>query len=309
MKVYKCIEDYSGSRDSFLTIGTFDGVHVGHRAIIKNLVDDARSKNANAVVLTFFPHPRSVVNGEKNFSLIDSMDEKEDLLKNLGVDILIIHPFTSDFSKLTAQKFILEVLVKQLNISKLVIGYDHRFGKNRTASVSDLISYGKIYGFEVDVIPAQDIDKISVSSTKIRKALSNGDIKIVNEYLDREYQIEGIVFQDQGLGSKIGFPTANIQVLPSYKTLPKIGVYWVSSIWKNKKYFGMLNFGNRPSVKSKKETIEVHFFNFNENIYNETIKIYFHIKIRDEKKFDSIESLITQLKVDKEFCYELEKTN
>lgn len=307
MKVYKCIEDYRGSKDSFITIGTFDGLHIGHRAIINNLVNDARSKNANAVVLTFFPHPRSVVNGNKKFSLIDSMDEKENLLKALGVNILIIHPFTNEFSNLSPLEFTKDILVNQLNIKKLVIGYDHRFGKDRKASVSDIISYSKIYGFKVDVIPAQDIKKVLVSSTKIREALSNGEIKIVNEYLDREYMIEGTVFQDQGLGSEIGFPTANIQVISSYKALPKKGVYWVSSIWKNKKYFGMLNFGNRPSVKNNKQTIEVHFFNFNENIYNQTIKINFHSKIRDEKKFDSIESLKAQLKIDKEFCHELEK--
>ena len=307
MKVYKCIEDYRGSKDSFITIGTFDGLHIGHRAIINNLVNDARSKNADAVVLTFFPHPRSVVNGNKKFSLIDSMDEKENLLKALGVNILIIHPFTNEFSNLSPLEFTKDILVNQLNIKKLVIGYDHRFGKDRKASVSDIISYSKIYGFKVDVIPAQDIKKVLVSSTKIREALSNGEIKIVNEYLDREYMIEGTVFQDQGLGSEIGFPTANIQVTSSYKALPKKGVYWVSSIWKNKKYFGMLNFGNRPSVKNNTQTIEVHFFNFNENIYNQTIKINFHSKIRDEKKFDSIESLKAQLEIDKEFCHELEK--
>ena len=309
MKVYKSIENYKSLKKSFLTIGTFDGVHLGHQAIIKRLVNNAHSENAKAVVLTFFPHPRSVIQNEKSLSLIDSMKEKENLLELLGVDILIIHPFTLEFSNLNAKKFTRDILVNSLNVSKLFIGYDHRFGKNRTASVSDLISFGQTYGFDVEVIPAQDIDAISVSSTKIRKALSEGDIKRVSEYLGRDYILEGVVVHDQGLGSKIGFPTANIKVIPKYKILPKTGVYWVSMIWLSQKYFGMLNFGVRPSLSVMKETIEVHFFNFNQNIYDEAIKISFHAKIRDEKKFNSLESLKSQLKLDRKFCYELEKTN
>ena len=309
MKVYKSIENYKSLKESFLTIGTFDGVHVGHQAIIKRLVNNAHSENAHAVVLTFFPHPRSVIQDEKSLLLIDSMKEKENLFRLLGVDILIIHPFTLEFSNLSAKKFTRDILVNSLNVSKLFIGYDHRFGKNRTASVSDLISFGQTYGFDVEVIPAQDIDAISVSSTKIRKALSEGDIKRVSEYLGRDYILEGVVVHDQGLGSKIGFPTANIKVIPKYKILPKTGVYWVSMIWLSQKYFGMLNFGVRPSLSVMKETIEIHFFNFNQNIYDEAIKISFHAKIRDEKKFDSLESLKSQLKLDRKFCYELEKTN
>ena len=309
MKVYKSIENYKSLKESFLTIGTFDGVHLGHQAIIKRLVNNAHSENAQAVVLTFFPHPRSVIQNEKSLSLIDSMKEKENLLELLGVDILIIHPFTLEFSNLNAKKFTRDILVNSLNVSKLFIGYDHRFGKNRTASVSDLISFGQTYGFDVEVIPAQDIDAISVSSTKIRKALFEGDIKRVSEYLGRDYILEGVVVHDQGLGSKIGFPTANIKVIPKYKILPKTGVYWVSMIWLSQKYFGMLNFGVRPSLSVMKETIEVHFFNFNQNIYDEAIKISFHAKIRDEKKFNSLESLKSQLKLDRKFCYELEKTN
>ena len=309
MKVYNSIDDYQSIKKSFLTIGTFDGVHVGHQAIIKKLVNSSHSKNAHAVVLTFFPHPRSVVKNEINVSLIDSLKEKEEMLRQLGVDVLIIHPFDLEFSNLSAKKFTRDILVNSLNVSRLFIGYDHRFGKNRTASVSDLISYGKSYSFDVKVIPAQDIDAISVSSTKIRYALSEGNIKVVSKYLGRDYALEGVVEHDQGLGSKIGFPTANIKVIPKYKILPKTGVYWVSMVWRGLKYFGMLNFGVRPSLSIKKKTIEVHFFDFDQNIYDQIIKISFHAKIRDEKKFDSLESLKSQLKLDKKFCHELEKTN
>jgi riboflavin kinase/FMN adenylyltransferase len=309
MKVYNSIDDYQSIKKSFLTIGTFDGVHIGHQAIIKKLVNSSHSKNAHAVVLTFFPHPRSVVKNEINVSLIDSLKEKEEMLRQLGVDVLIIHPFDLEFSNLSAKKFTRDILVNSLNVSRLFIGYDHRFGKNRTASVSDLISYGKSYSFDVKVIPAQDIDAISVSSTKIRYALSEGNIKVVSKYLGRDYALEGVVEHDQGLGSKIGFPTANIKVIPKYKILPKTGVYWVSMVWRGLKYFGMLNFGVRPSLSIKKKTIEVHFFDFDQNIYDQIIKISFHAKIRDEKKFDSLESLKSQLKLDKKFCHELEKTN
>ena len=307
MKVLKSIDDYSSHKESFLTIGTFDGLHIGHKAILKKLITKAKSKNANSVVLTFFPHPRTVLQNDKSIYLIDTLKEKEDLLNNLGIDVLIIQPFTLEFSKLSAQKFTRDVLVKKLNVSKLFIGYDHRFGKNRTASVPELISFGDTYGFSVEVIPAQDIDTISVSSTKIRKALLDGDISLANEFLGRSYQVQGVVFHDQGLGSKIGFPTANIKINEKYKVLPKPGVYWVSMFWNKKKYYGMLNFGNRPSVSGKKRTMEIHFFNFDYNLYDKIIKVSFLSKIREEKKFDSIESLKVQLEVDKEFCYELEK--
>jgi len=307
MKVLKSIDDYSSHKESFLTIGTFDGLHIGHKAILKKLITEAKSKNANSVVLTFFPHPRTVLQNDKSINLIDTLKEKEDLLNNLGIDVLIIQPFTLEFSKLSAQKFTRDVLVKKLNVSKLFIGYDHRFGKNRTASVPELISFGDTYGFSVEVIPAQDIDTISVSSTKIRKALLDGDISLANEFLGRSYQVQGVVFHDQGLGSKIGFPTANIKINEKYKVLPKPGVYWVSMFWNKKKYYGMLNFGNRPSVSGKKRTMEIHFFNFDYNLYDKIIKVSFLSKIREEKKFDSIESLKVQLEVDKKFCYELEK--
>ena len=307
MKVFKSINEYSNKEKSYLTIGTFDGVHIGHQQIIKNLVKEAHSKNNLAVVLTFFPHPRNVINNKKSLKLIDSLSEKEKKLKALGVDVLIIHPFSRSFSELSADDYIKLVLIEKLKISKIFVGYDHRFGKNRTASVSDLILYGKKYKFDVSIIEAKEINKTSVSSTKIRIALSKGNINLANQFLGSDYQIEGKVVRDQGLGSKIGFPTANIKLNKINKVLPMNGVYWVYTLLEEKLFFGMLNYGKRPTLKSRKLTIEVHFFSLNKNLYNRYIKIYFKEKIRNEKKFDSLNSLKNQLEIDKKTCLDLEK--
>ena len=212
MKVFSSINDYNYEGKSYLTIGTFDGVHLGHQEIIKNLVSEAHSQNNLAIVLTFFPHPRNVINRSRSVKLIDSISEKEKKLKFLGVDVLIIHPFNRKFSDLSANQYVKSVLIEKLKISKIFVGYDHRFGKNRSATVSDLIKYGIKYNFKVTVIEAKEIDEISVSSTKIRNALSEGNINLVNKFLGHDYQIEGEVIHDQGLGSKIGFPTANIKL-------------------------------------------------------------------------------------------------
>ena len=309
MKVFKSINEYNCKEKCYLTIGTFDGVHVGHQHIIKNLVKEAHSENNLAIVLTFFPHPRNIINNDKSLKLIDSLSEKEKKLNSLGIDVLIIHPFSRGFAELSANDYIKSVLVEKLKISKIFVGYDHRFGKNRSASVSDLILYGKKYKFDVSIIEAKEIDKISVSSTKIRTALSKGNIDLANQYLGSDYQIEGKVIRDQGLGSKIGFPTANIKLNKFNKALPMSGVYWVYTRLEEKLFFGMLNYGERPTTKTRKLTIEVHFFKLSENLYNRNLKIYFKKKIRNEKKFDSLNSLKNQLEIDKKTCLGLEKLN
>jgi len=307
MRVFNSINDYNYKEKSYVTIGTFDGVHVGHQQIIRDLVNEAHSRNNIAVVLTFFPHPRNVLNKNQSVKLIDSLDEKEMKLKKLGVDVLIIQPFNIEFSRLSATDYIKSILIEKLKISKIFIGYDHRFGKNRSASVKDLISYGKKYQFKVNVTNSKLIDNIPVSSTKIRDELSSGNIKIVNQYLGSDYQIEGKVIHDQGLGSKIGFPTANIKLITSNKALPMEGVYWVYTLLKEKLFFGMLNYGERPTIKTEKITIEVHFFRLDENLYNQNLIIYFKDKIRNEKRFDSLHSLKKQLEIDKKICLDLEK--
>ena len=302
MKVVQDIQNYSSDTKSILTIGTFDGVHVGHQKIIKALVKEAHNKKLLANVLTFFPHPRMVLQKDAQIKLIDTLTEKETFLRELGVDTLIIHPFSKEFSRLSALEFTRDILVNQLKISELFIGYDHRFGKNREATVADLTSFGKTYGFKVNIIPAQDVSAITVSSTKIRTAILDGDFIKVVDFLGRFFQLSGTVTKGQSLGRTINFPTANLLIDSQHKIIPPKGVYLVSIFHHQNQYYGMMNIGTRPTLNGDKQTIEVHIFEFNKNIYGSSLTINFIEKIRDEQKFESFDALKKQLIKDKEIC-------
>lgn len=295
MKVTHDYSQFSSTKKTIVTIGTFDGVHIGHQKIISQLLNASKNKNETSVLLTFFPHPRMVLQKDSNIKLINTIDEKINLLEKIGLEELIIHPFNREFSRLTALEFVRDILVHKLNISKLIIGYDHHFGKNREGNFEQLLEYGGMFDFEVEEIPAQNINDISVSSSKIRTALIDGDIKRANKYLDYNFMLSGKVVAGNNLGSKINFPTANIHIEQDYKLIPKNGVYIVKSIILSVAYFGMLNIGNRPTIDGKQQTIEVHFFNFDKNIYEENIQIELLKFIRDEEKFESIEALKNQL--------------
>lgn len=300
LKVIHSIFDFTPTQKTIVTIGTFDGVHIGHQKIIKELVDEAKKTNKKAVLLTFFPHPRMVLQKDLSIKLINTIDERAQYLEKLGLDYLIIHPFSKEFSRLTALDFVRDVLVNQLNTSKLIIGYDHHFGKNREGNIEQLTEYSHLYDFTVEEIPAQDIDEVSVSSTKIRKALANGQLKTANNYLGYNFSLTGKVVNGKQLGGQIGFPTANINVLETYKLIPKTGVYIVQSIIDTSIIFGVMNIGNRPTVNGDHQTIEVHFFNFNANLYNQTLTIELLYFLRDEQKFNSVNDLVIQLKKDEE---------
>ena len=302
MKVVQDIQNYSSDTKSILTIGTFDGVHVGHQKIIKALVKEAHNKKLLANVLTFFPHPRMVLQKDAQIKLIDTLTEKETFLRELGVDTLIIHPFSKEFSRLSALEFTRDILVNQLKISELFIGYDHRFGKNREATVADLTSFGKTYDFRVNIIPAQDVSAITVSSTKIRTAILDGDFIKVVDFLGRFFQLSGTVTKGQSLGRTINFPTANLLIDSQHKIIPPKGVYLVSIFHHQNQYYGMMNIGTRPTLNGDKQTIEVHIFEFNKNIYGSSLTINFIEKIRDEQKFESFDALKKQLIKDKEIC-------
>ena len=302
MEEHKGANSFSSERQTVVTIGTFDGVHAGHRKIIDRLVNSAHANNLDSVVLTFFPHPRMVLNKDSEMKLIDTLEEKEKILKKIGVNTLIIHPFTKKFSRMTSVEFTRDVLIKRLNVYKIILGYDHRFGKNRESSVEDLIELGIAYNFKVEVIDAKKINSINISSTKIRNAIQVGDIDKANLYLGRSFEINGRVVKGKGIGKKIGFPTANIIIKENYKLIPNKGVYLVKSIIKNKSYYGMMNIGNRPTLNGKNQTLEVNIFNFNDNLYGKNLAIFFLKKIRDEIKFDSVEKLSNQLKKDKDYC-------
>lgn len=300
MKIVSNAFNFNSTEQTFVTIGTFDGVHFGHQKIIEKLVLQAKKEGKKSVVLTFFPHPRMVLQAGANIELINTIDEKAILLEKTGLDYLIIHPFSQEFSRTSALEFVRDLLVNQLNISKLIIGYDHHFGKNREGNITQLTEYSLVYGFTVEEIPAQDIDDVSVSSTKIRTALHSGNLKTANKYLGYPFMLSGKVVNGKQLGGKIGYPTANIHVEERYKLIPKTGVYVVKSIIDEKIVYGMMNIGNRPTVDGKHQTIEVHFFDFNKDLYHKNLTVELLYFLRDEHKFESIEELIQQLKKDEQ---------
>lgn len=300
MKTYNSIYDYNKKVKSIVTIGTFDGVHIGHKLILEKLIQNAKERDCESVVLTFFPHPRMVLQESSDVKLINTIKEKSELIGNIGIENLIIHPFDQKFSRLTAEEFVKTILVDLLNIKKIIIGYDHRFGRNRTANIDDLIVYGKQYDFEVEQISAQEINDNAVSSTKIRNAILEGNISLANKYLGYNYTFSGEVVKGKQLGRTIGFPTANIHIKESYKLIPKNGVYIVKSNYDGNTIFGMMNIGNRPTVNGENQTIEVNFFDFDEDIYNKIISIEILAFIREEQKFDSLDSLKSQLNKDQQ---------
>lgn len=299
MKIIHSISEFHCSHKTIVTIGTFDGVHVGHQKILKNLIETAKESGNKSVLLTFFPHPRMVLQKEMDLYLLNTIEEKSLLLDEMGLDYLIIHPFSKDFSRLTAIDFVREFLVKKLNTYQLIIGYDHHFGKNREGNIDQLKEYSLLYDFDVEEIPSQDIDQVSVSSTKIRNALLSGNLKTANAFLGYNFMLNGKVIRGKNVGSKIGFPTANIEIKESYKLIPKTGVYVVKTTVDNIVFYGMMNIGFRPTLGGKEKTIEVHLFNFQKDLYDETISVKLLYFLRNEKKFDNVKMLANQLAVDK----------
>lgn len=283
-----------------VTIGTFDGVHVGHQKILRHITSDAAKSNCESLVLTFFPHPRMVLQEDTEMKQLNTLKEKTELLANLGVDNLVIHPFDKDFSRLTAEEFVKEVLVGIFKIRKIIIGYDHRFGRNRTANIDDLIVFGKTYGFEVEQISVEEINEVSISSTKIRNALLEGDVELAANYLGYNYSLTGVVSKGKQLGRTIGYPTANIQMDESYKLVPLNGVYIAQSIIEDKVLYGMMNIGTRPTVDGTTQTIEINFFDFNKEIYSQKITVSLLKRMRSEQKFESLDELKKQLHQDKQ---------
>lgn len=305
MKIFKNVATYKSNKKTFVTIGTFDGVHIGHQKVIKNLVKNASLTNSTSVLLTFFPHPKMVLENNTDIKLINTIDERIQLLKKTGLEILIIQEFTEAFSNYTALDFVKNILVDTLNIDTLIIGYDHKFGKNRKGDFKQLESYGETFGFKVQEISKQEIDNFTISSTKIRKAIEFGEIKKANNYLGYPYMLTGTVVKGKNLGEKIGFPTANIEIKETYKLLPKTGAYVVQSHINNTTIFGMMNIGYRPTVSGKNQTIEINFFDFNEDLYDSIIQIEVLSFLREEQKFNSVESLKNQLHKDKKIALEV----
>lgn len=303
MKVYSKIEDFKGVKNPVVTVGTYDGVHMGHQAILRKLNEIAEANDGESVLLTFFPHPRMVLFPEDNsIKLINTLKEKTDLLESFGLDHLIILPFNKDFSRITPTEYIRDFLVRDIGVKSLVIGYDHQFGRNREGDFNLLEELAPTYGFEVYEISGQDVDNIRVSSTKVRRAIEQGDIKTANEYAGHNFTITGIVVAGKKIGRTIGVPTANVEIPERHKIIPGIGVYAVYVYVNGGRYNGMLNIGMRPTINQNEEkvSIEVNLFDFNEDIYDKVVKIELVDRLRDERSFDDLEQLKDQLLKDKE---------
>lgn len=305
LKIFHSINDFSSTKKTILTLGTFDGVHIGHKKILKKITQNTENQKYESLVLTFFPHPRMVLQDHSDIQLLNTIDEKIDLLEKIGIQNLVIHPFDEAFSRLTAEEFVSSILVDRFHIQKIVIGHDHRFGRNRTANIDDLIAFGKQYGFEVEQISVQEINAISVSSTKIRNALLEGDMALSNDYLGYDYFLTGSVVKGKQLGRTIDFPTANLKIEEDYKLIPKNGVYIVKSLIDGQTIFGMMNIGFNPTVNGKKQSIEIHYFDFNSDLYNQKIRVSILQRIRSEQKFESVDLLKEQLKKDKKTALSL----
>ena len=303
MRIYHSIEDFPSDVNTIVTIGTFDGVHKGHQIIINRINEIAKKEAMESVVLTFDPHPRHVIYPDnQELRLIHTLEEKIEALSKTGVQNLVLHKFTKEFSRTESVNFIRDFLVTKLNMKYMVVGFDHHFGKNRQGTFDNLIELSDAYGFKIEKIKPQNIGEVTISSTKIRNAILEGDCKKANTYLSANFSITGKVVQGNKIGSSIGYPTANIEIENQWKILPKNGVYAVKILLKNQQYFGMLNLGNRPSISDDSFAIEVHLFDFNATIYNEELKIEFIQRIRDEKKFESLEKLKFQLLIDSNNC-------
>jgi riboflavin kinase / FMN adenylyltransferase len=306
MKIYHGIEDFAKLDFAVVTSGTFDGVHVGHQKIFSRLREIASRNQGESVVITFWPHPRLVLHPEDDsLKVLNTFEEKAELLKEQGINHLIRIPFTKEFSQLTSEQFIKKILVDTIGTKKLVIGYDHHFGKNREGSFEQLKLNGPKYGFDVEEIPRQDVDHVGVSSTKIRKALEEGDIETATHFLGKPYSLTGRVVAGDKLGRIIGYPTANLEIEVKHKLIPMDGIYAVTVSHEHDQYGGMLYIGNRPTINGTKQNIEVNIFDFNKDIYGESLTVHLHKQIRGDKKLSDLEALKNQIDLDKQAAHSI----
>ena len=309
MRIFHSINDFQiasggNAKKTILTLGTFDGVHFGHKKILEKVTQNTENEKYESLVLTFFPHPRMVLQVDSDIKMLNTIDEKIALLNQIGIQNLVIHPFDESFSRLTAEEFVKNILVDKFHIHKIIIGHDHRFGRNRTANIDDLKAFGEQYDFEVEEISAQEIKEVSVSSTKIRQALIDGNVALANEYLGYDYSLTGIIIKGKQLGRTIGFPTANLKPEENFKLIPQNGVYIVKSVINSKTVLGMMNIGLNPTVDGKNQTIEINYFDFNQDLYGQKITVSILERIRSEEKFDSVAHLKEQLEKDRNTALE-----
>lgn len=298
MKVYNSFDEFTKLPNAIVTIGTFDGVHLGHRKILSRLKETSKEENGESVVITFWPHPRKVLQGADSLKLLLTLEEKIETIASCGIDHLLLIPFTKEFSATSSEDFIQKILIDKIGTKKLVIGYDHKFGKNREGSFEYLKENASRIGFQVEEIPREDIEHNAISSTSIREALSQNNVSKATTLLGRPYSVKGKVVEGKKLGRELGYPTANIEVEDPEKILPADGIYTVFVKVEGKKFGGMLSLGFNPTVEGKGRSMEVHIFDFNKNIYGETLEVSFLEFLRFEAKFPNLDALIDQLKED-----------
>lgn len=299
MNIFENIASYKATKGAVITIGTFDGVHHGHQKILKRVTEIAQQQSLTSVLLTFFPHPRMVLQPDSDLQLINTIEERKQLIAANGIENIIIQPFSTEFARTSAHDYVKNILVDQLNAAVVVIGYDHRFGRNRAASITELEAYGKEFNFKVVQISKKEVEEVTVSSTKIRNAIDNGDMQTTFNYLNRYYSVQGKIINGKALGRTINYPTANLKISEKYKLLPKNGVYITSSVIENKTIYGMTNIGVNPTVSDgSHKSIETFYLNFTGDLYHTQMQLFFHKRLRDELKFKSIEELKTAMQQD-----------
>ena len=294
------LNDVKRDLNTVLTVGTFDGVHAGHKVLINRVLDIAEEKNARSVIVTFDPHPRNIISpGEAGIKLLSSLDERSEMLANLGVDEMVVIPFDRDFSLLTSEEFVRNIIWEKIGVSSFVIGYDHQFGRNREGTIETVQEIGRELGFQTHVVYKQEVGNKTVSSTAIRKAIhENGDMELAASLLDKHYILNGTVVHGEKRGKKIGFPTANIQPQNAQKVIPKKGVYAVWVRYEGAFFKGMMNIGERPTFNGDSITLEVHILDFDKDIYGKDVQLQFVKRIREEENFGGLEELKNQLKND-----------
>lgn len=301
------LKEITREPNSVVTVGTFDGVHQGHRSLVEAVVKKAETRDARSVVVTFDPHPREIINpGKGGIKLLTTLKERSEILADMGIDVLLVIPFDRDFSLKTSEEFVREIIHDKIGVSEFVIGYDHHFGRDREGTIETIENLGRELGFDAYVVSKQEMEHVTISSTVIRKTLAEeGDVKTAAEFLGRKYLLNGIVMHGDERGKTIGYPTANLKPEHENKVIPKNGVYAVKVRVGTEWYGGMMNIGVRPTFDDPERTLEVHIFDFNKDIYGETIQVRFIDRIRDEQKFNGVEELKAQLDADKQKSLEI----
>lgn len=306
MRIYRDLTEVKYDENSVVTLGTFDGVHIGHKKIIDEVIKKAAELGGRSFVITFYPHPRKVITGDNQLKLLNTPAEKAWLIESLGIENLLIINFTKEFSQLSPDEFIDKIILQTIGAKKIVIGHDHHFGKGRGGDIDFLIEKGKRTGFEVSVVPEFKIDNTGINSSLIRKALEAGEIANVNKYLGRNFSFSGNVVKGDGRGRELGFPTANLKIDSEEKLMPGIGIYAVELFIENQKHLGLLSIGRRPTFYEEGELVyEVYIFDFNKDIYGKEMKVNVVDRIRGEQKFSSADELIERMNIDKKIGFEI----